>query len=593
MNPRVGTHRELLRKAVKHHWEQLAWLRKSNKRLVELAAGSEYGKTPMVKRPKDLLGLMRQTADAYSLAMSANAPRFLGSTDVPEQFGFAQHFSRALNALVIEIRIEQTFEDLIRDAFYSMGIGKTYLASSGQVQVQTDVWMDPGSPFFQRISPDNFVFDTSATDFRAKAFSADRYTIPFSELGDADRFDQRVVKRLSARSKSADNETDLARSIAQGTETDADEYEPMIDLAEIYLARERLICVHAVDRDFSITSDPLAVLDWDGPEEGPHDMLSFGPVSDNIAPASPAAALRGLHELTNSLFRAQNRQATRQKDVTIFPSGGEKDAKNIQQAKDGDITRVDNPEQIKVLKFGGADASTLGFLLQTMNMFDRMAGNLSAMAGLGPQSGTAAQDQMIHEQVSRREAWMMNKVMRFMSKIGSNLGNLLFNDSAKVIPGQVDLGLDGYKPVDATWYPGLRQGSFKDYQLKVEPYSSSFKSPSQRLGQINQVVGQFLQNPQLLAEQGVQFDLQELISLSAELLNEPRLLRVFKFNQEIRRMEEQQGSPGPSNTSRTYVRKNVAAGGSPQAQNSVMSQMLMSGGGAAVSPQQANSVMLQ
>ena len=577
-----------LSKSLKHHFEQLAWARQGHARLVKDYAGTHYGRATDPKR-RDLVNLMLQTAEAYTMAVAANCPRFIGETDDPEKFGFAQHFGRSVTNLCLAISFVDTLEMLVRDGFFGPAVAKTYLASAGDVQFERDIRMDPGSPYVERLSMDNLVWDTCAGDWRVTSFVGDRYRLCMYDLKDANRFDQSVAKHVKPNSKYEDNGL-LAGNIANMDEDD-DEIEPQVDLADVYLRKDKLVQTFAVTRDFSIKgSKPLAEFEWDGPEEGPYDLLNLGPVPDNIVPTSPAANLRNLHRLVNSLFRKQANQADRQKDVGVYEGDAAQDAKRIKSAEDGEWHQVNRRDAIGIIKQGGADPATLAFLLQMIGVSDRMAGNLQAAAGLGPQSGTAAQDAMINAKVSAREQAIANKVMRFVSKLGSNLGNLLFSDPAKVVPGHVDIGLPGYPKLRSDWEPGKREGSYQDYRIVCVPESGAFKTSQQRLAAIEQTIAPFLQNPALLQQAGVQLDLQEYLALKADLLNEPRLRRIFKFDYTMRDQEMNQG-PGGGETTRNYVRKNVAAGPSQEANRNLLTQSLLGGGSAAINSQQAGAMM--
>ena len=90
---------------------------------------------------------------------------------------------------------------------------------------------------------------------------------------------------------------------SNGDHTDA-EIEDVVDLIDVYLPKERLVCTWPVYGKFEIMSTrPLAVLPWDGPETGPYRFLSLIDVPDNIMPTSPAQSLYTLFYLYNFLMR--------------------------------------------------------------------------------------------------------------------------------------------------------------------------------------------------------------------------------------------------------------------------------------------------
>ena len=138
--------------------------------------------------------------------------------------------------------------------------------------------------------------------------------------------------------------------------------------------------------------------------------------------------LKPLNDIINGLLRKQKRQAQRQKDIPFYQDGSHEDAEDCNAISDGEWPRVQNPESVNVLKMGGVDQQNQAFSYSMMEQFDRMAGNLQAMAGLGPSAETATQDKLIHGAVSKREANMQYRVVDFTANICKDLGWLLWND---------------------------------------------------------------------------------------------------------------------------------------------------------------------
>ena len=594
MYPTSTVSLDRLSKALQKHYESLAWMRMSNRELVERYAGTAYGKGGSKKKRQDCIELIWQTAEAYQLSLTANNPRFLCTSEANNGMAFARYYGRTMNRFTKEIRLRKSLEEVTRDSFFTMGLMLIHLKDSPSSAYEDDPWMNPGEPYAARVSPDNWVFDTCATDWRLKAFSAHRYRLEFEKLSDPYKFDQKAAKKAKPNSK-YEADAELLQSMSRET-GDIDELRPMIDLCDVYLAEDKVICTYAIKRDFEIVGERLAERDWDGPEEGNLRMLNLGPVPDNIIPTSPASKLRHLHDMGNSVFRKINRQSERQKTVTMYRGEASDDAKRVVDCKDGQTIRVDDPDGIRQMTWGGADPGNVALLAQLISLFDRMGGNVQAKLGLGAQSPTAAQDQMQMEQISRHEQAMQNRVAEFVTEVASDLGELLFDDPLKSIPGQLDLGIDGYQPVDDSWPPPTPPPiSFKDMTLEVERGSMAFRPAEQRLGFLLELWDRFTANPEALASSGVQPDVREMLSLCAELKNEPRILDLFKFDQAIRQAEEEAAGQKSGGTStRRYVRQNVAGGPSAQARDNMALQTLAAGSGRpALNQNQQSPVMIQ
>ena len=358
-------------------------------------------------------------------------------------------------------------------------------------------------------------------------------------------------------------------------EADKDDFEEMVMLRDVWLPEEKQIITVAEDHG----KKPLRVLDWDGPEGGPYHLLAFADVPDHVMPLSPAMTLKPLADMINGLLRKQRRQAQRQKDNPFYQSGSHDDAKRLQRAEDGQWTRVDNPDSVNVLKMGGVDQGNLAFRMSMQEVFDRMAGNLQAMAGLGPQSDTLGQDRLIHSQVSKRQANMQYKVVKFAEGICRDLGWLLWTDEILEIPGTSDL--EGYE-VDSSWMPEVREGDWFDYNFKVEPYSMQYKSPSERAAALTQFISQIAMPMfPMMQEYGGNLDIQEMIEIYADLMDMPRLKQIIMFE------EPKKDRPGPNPAQppgpkgqqgpdqRTTTR--VPTGGTPENKSHVMQQLLQGG----------------
>jgi hypothetical protein len=69
---------------------------------------------------------------------------------------------------------------------------------------------------------------------------------------------------------------------------------------------------------------------------------------------------------------------------------------------------------------------------------------------------------------------------------------------------------------------------------------------------------------QQLMAQGGQFNLQNITNLFAEMLNLPQLKECVQFVNPVSQGDEEDSTPAPMNTTRTYQRNSVAAGPTPQ-----------------------------
>ena len=575
MNPNDSTERARLMKAIELSTRALRPFRRKREKLVRDYVGSHYGGGGT--NQETIMNLMHQTAETYSQSLAANRPRVMVTSRHQKHVWFAHHFQLAINSLIKEIHLEEVLRQSVLDAFFTIGIVKIYNADAGLVQLAgEDEWVDPGKPFAENISLDDFVYDTQSTSWRKVKFALNKYRMSFDKMKEDVAFDPKVKGDLSPSSKFSDWEGEESNSGVRSMlkpEGDPDEYEPMIDLMDVWLPHENKVVTWPVHN----AEKPLRVMEWQGPENGPFHLLSFGDVPDHVMGISPAMNLKPLSDVINGLLRKQRRQAQRQKDIPFYQAGHHDDAKRLEQASDGEWTRVDNPDSVNVMKMGGVDQSNQAFGMAMTDVFDRMAGNLQAMAGLGPQAATLGQDKLIHGAVSKREANMQYRVVKFTSDICRDLGWLLWIDQIKEMP--LEFESEGFT-VRRTWDGELREGDFLDYNFEIEPFSMRYKSPSERMTGLTTFITQIaMPMQQNMQEAGGSIDFQELVEMYSDLMDLPRLKSIIKFEEP--KADRPQGTvemPEKANhTVRETVRRNVPTGGTQASRSTVMQQVLNGG----------------
>jgi hypothetical protein len=284
VNPLDEVQRDRLFRAVEQSYRKLEPFRNLNRNLVEEYAGSGYGQE---NRPKyeNLINLMNQTVEAYTMVLVANRPRMLLSTKHPELAGFARHFQEAVNNLIVEIGLEYTLKQWVLDAFFCAGFVKVHMADAGRVQIEQNLWMDPGTPFASNVSLDDWFHDMGAKKWGAVKFAGDCNRISYEDMmAEAGGiYDAQAVSGLNPTSK-YESDGERLEAISKGQEVDQDEFEPMIDLADVWVPRDGKIYTYAIDKvsQMRFKGPPVAVMDWNGPEMGHYHMLGFNDVPDNI-----------------------------------------------------------------------------------------------------------------------------------------------------------------------------------------------------------------------------------------------------------------------------------------------------------------------
>lgn len=566
--------------------------RKNRIALVKQYIGDKYGASSEHQKVV-VANQMALAADSYMMSLAGDRPRCSISTQYPELTAFAANYEASTNRLIEEIKLEGVLQRGVLDAFFGFAVVKCARVPSrkyvdvmnpdfppepgmydppeawaayqlAQQIVPQTLQVDPGKLSAWCVSLDDYVIDMTASCDDEVRFESHQYRVPLSEVREDSRFDQAVVERIKADSKWSDRKYEhQERADEQGkNETDVDDIEPMVTLLDVYLKRESKWVILVRDE----TLPPLMVTDWEY-EDGPFHRLTFIDVPDAVIGMGPAQHLANLDELGNKLWRKLASDAVNRKTMATY-SGDPNDAKNVKEAKNGDMVRVNNPEAIREVSFNGVDQQTMMFHQVVEGAFSRQAGNLDARNGLGPQASTATQDSLIHNQVSAVDAKMAQRVVGWTAGIIRSLCAMLWDDQTKTIAATRQIpGVS--VPIDATWTPDERQGKFDQYSYNVEPYSMRYQSPAERAQKLIGLVGTvFAPMMQPLMAAGGMIDFRQMIDTLAEYLDEPALRQWIKFGgQAVPPSATSSDGPGMSpSTTRNYVRSSVSGGNTPQGQ---------------------------
>jgi hypothetical protein len=539
--------------------------------------------------------LQFQAAEAYTMALAANRPRVDCTSQSTRYLPFARRLKAAVNNLLKQIEFEVTMQRLVLDAFFRVGIAKVCREDAGPVEVDTNVFVDPGKPFIRSVSYDNFCYDTTAGGWESCSYMAESYDALYEKLEADDRVDKEVLGRAVRKEPPAqypDGEV-RTKDTAGGEDSRPNPLDETVPCIDVWFPRLQKICTFIATSKNTpwevAVYKPLRTIKWTGTKKGPYRNLSYGPVPEHVEPVSLSSNLSFLDKLYNNLTRKTSNQARRQKNVMPFKPGDEDDAAALQKVKDGFTVKVNDPDSVKVVSIPGADQATVALSMGVVDMFDRMAGNLPAKIGLGPQSETVGQDQMISEKVSKHEARLQQRTAAFVVSLITELASQLWDDPVTRIHDEIEEDAEHNIRLENSWEPGVREGNFSDYDLSIEPFSMAYKSPQEHAATINQLITQkYIPGIQSGLITGITLDGQAMVELDAELLNEPRLKQVLRTGPTI---DPQQDTPRQAaNTTRTNIRKSVPTGGTEQSRRGILQQALLSG---SQNPDQAASLTRQ
>jgi len=565
-----------LLKAVKTSREAMEPFRRVRKELIRDYVGSWYSEGGA--RNKTLVNLMNQTARIYTVVLAANNPQVMVSTPQVENWPFAKRFEVNLNKLISDMELDVTFRAIVLDAFFCIGCGVVMMRDTntrfhGLLESEEDVWLDPGEPWMNRVSLDDLILDMPSKELTKMRYCGHRYRADYEKVMSEPGYNKDVLAKLTPTTKQSVDNPDFARDIAAGAAVDDDELKPMIWLQNIWVAENNTVATMSVDQDLP----PLLEREWTGSQAGPYKFLSLGNVPDNVIPASPAVNLKGMHDLQNRLHRRMEHDSDAHRVVNVYPPSAAEDAERLRTAKRNSWQRMNDPKSITQVESGGVDQRDQALSAFIQDEYDRFAGNLVTMGGLGAQAATLGQEEMIHGQVSRMEADMRMAVVGFASECILDLGRLMWEDQTLELQSSIPIGNSGIE-ISSNWTPDYRTGNFEDYDFRVEPYSMVFKTPEQKLQELFQVLQQVAPLWPMFQASGATLDAEAIIDEIARLKNRPEFKRFITFASPAEMLGGDQNTVRQSPvTSRETVRKNIGTGGTQSARSAILQQTLMGG----------------
>lgn len=532
VNPLNERHIGRLRNAMDYSRERMQVFRERRLAAIKEYVGAHYSNDGNPRRVP--INLLELATNIYIRKLAAKAPRVLIGSEHEQLKSTAAKLTMGVNHLAEhEIGLEETFQETVVEAIFSPhGIVKIGLERRSRVEI--DGYMhDVGQPFVDPVPFDDWVQDMSAGRWDKMQYSGNRYRLPLHLVKDSDHFIKKTRDKLVATKKETINEEgdERAESVSQGPGAGSyrdDEYVDHVELYDLWLPLDNIVLTLPAERG---TNEPLAIVDWDGPEVGPYRHLMFNKVPGNLMGLPPIALWMDLHELANLLFRKLGRQASRQKMIYGVQGGATMDGKRIQAANDGDMVGVDSPAGVVPMPYPGADPANLAFFLQVKDLFTYLGGNLDALGGLGPQSETLGQDKLLTESASERLANMQDKTVAFAKGVMRDLAYYTFTDPlielplTKRIPGS-DIG------VPVTLSAEDMEGDFLDYNFSIDPYSMQNQTPASRLGALQNIFSNFIAPfIPMLQEQGITVSFETLFDLISRYGNLPEIKDLLNYTE--------------------------------------------------------------
>ncbi len=578
-NPLSGKNMVRLRKSVQWSREQLRHYVDNRARLIRQNVGPDYdtkhGQMASSARLPKLSMAIRLHAYRLSggdiTALITAKPRNLQATAIS--------FELALKNLMAEIRFGETAYASVHDALFCMGIVRVGVNRTATVEVD-GFRHDVGQPYADIVDLEDWVQDMAAARYEEVQYAGNDYDVPKEQYLESGQLSDRAKDAVfHADTESGDDYegSDKIQDMTRGKQSNVNRFMPCVRLRDLWLPHQGVLMTTLANDEMTY----LSHREWDGPEWGPYNRLTFGRVQQNAIPAAPAQDWAYLTRALNKKVGKFDDQADRQKTLGLYRGkDGAKDAENIRNARDGTLVGVSDPESVKEFSLGGVDQTNFALFAVLNKEFDEAANNLSLMGGFGPQSDTARQDELLNKNAGLNIQDMQKEVIRHYRDVITSIAFYMWHDPyydpqlMRRVPG-TDID------VPVSFSDEDREGDFLEYQFSIDPHSVQPQSPGTKLAGIYEFMDRVV-NPylQMMQQQGMAVDFESLSRLVARYLGIDDVEGILKFigTQDLANAQPQGGGPGsgPAFTQHTSERVN-RPGASRQGQAATMIQAALGG----------------
>lgn len=497
-------------------------VRQVRKRMLQHYANGYYQGTNAEAQPMNLID---RGVNIIAPFLVSKNPRVMvdAKNGVPASRSFARTMELAMEHLLREIRFaQQTMRPATFNSLFSIGIVRTGIMSSYQVEL-FGYLHDVGQPYADSIDFEDYVADFRARHREEMMVEGHSYILPEEFVKTSGLF--KNTDRLTPTNKNK-SDTRPATIVDNDFSRDDNAFEDLratVRLVDLWIPDERIIVTIPEEGQ---GDHILRTVEYDGPEDGPYDILAYRYFDETILPIPPVYTWMGLNAIINRLCGKMSVQALREKKILLYDLANADDAELVANASDGERVGVRSAEAFKEAEFGGVSETNFTFMQFLEQQYSITGGNLYTIGGRESQAETLGQEQMLQANASKQLQDMVTQVHEFTRSIVHKLAWYLWSDPMIQIPVIKQIG-DFKLKTQLT--PDIREGDFLDYTFDIEPYSMSIHSPEVRYQRLLQLIGQIvLPTAQMAAAQGASVDANELVKEAARYLDVKNLDNWWK-----------------------------------------------------------------
>ncbi len=551
--------------------------------MLKQVAGFHFGAPGEGSQDHIIFPMLGLAMKVFTRLISSNDPRAHISHWNPDYDVAVHELKLALDDEFEQMDLGASLNAVTVESFFLMGVCKIGKIQKGDVEEVGGYANEIGSCFVDPVLAEDYIFDMRSRRWKQIGYEGDWSRVPLEWAQENKRFRKIARQHLSTTNDmskmpfSGNMRRIRSQVLSTGSMQPLEaEYEDSTEIGTFFFPREQKILV--IDRN---CDHVLQWEDWEGPKCGPYRKLGYNYLPGNLVPLPPLAELMDQHLSANELANVTIELAKNQKDILgVTGKHGKQDGEAIRDANRMDVVALQDPKNVQQFKFNGPDQQLWALSQMIRELFGRDAGNLDALAGLGPQSGTVGQDELLMKSSSRQIQDMQDDATKLAQYVMTDVAWYIKHDPTwkrklvKTLEGSQSVR------IPFTAQPYMIPGEFEDYRIKLEPYSTRPKTPEQRAAQLTATIKDIITPLQtFLQGQGVTINVEKLFKMLAVYTDQPELADILVYTQ-----GEQEPPPGPRGrkppeTKRIYERRNIpqstmagrnkvlgelAAGGNPQ-----------------------------
>ncbi len=438
------------------------------------------------------------------------------SKSKPELQAFANVFGEQQTMLYKDIMLAETFRKAVMNALFGMGIVKVGLGPTDgweEMLEKLNYLNDAGQVFAEVISLDDYILDPAARCRQEAAFEGNKYRLPREVALASGLYDRKAIEDMPNISYAQTYGEMKQATIGHTAETKRQmvEFDDLIELMDIWLPRDRVIVTVATGVD-----KYLAETEVDTPERGPYEVLNFNLMPESPLGVSVMSQVDDLNRLINVLAIKAGDQAVASKTIGVGHIKNREDGDSVKSANDGEFILLNDPQTAKTLTLGGVNPQLYEAVEYYKGNVSSLSGNTDLLGGLGPQSKTLGQDQMLAGSANVRISDMRGRIHSFASRVCGSIAWYSWTDPNINTPIQIDVG--GGVSVNEEFSPQRREGNFFEYGFDLTPESFEPQTSGDALQRFIMWKNEFvLPLANLAAQQGWQIDVGKLIEIGGHL----------------------------------------------------------------------------